>query len=113
VNGADAAHLVQTGGPWAALLGVVLAGLHAIRAGQLVPRTTLDVLIKQYEARITETAKQADARIRESHERELAWRSAAEADRQAALLKDDQLGRLMVLGETTVAILKALPAQRS
>lgn len=109
----NAAHLVQAGGPWVALLGVLLAGLHAIRSGQLVPRTTLDVLIAQYEARIAETARQAESRITESREREQAWRSAAETRLQADTEQADQVSKLMVLGETTVALLRALPSPRN
>jgi hypothetical protein len=109
----NAAHLVSAGGPWVALLGVLLAGLHAIRSGQLVPRTTLDVLIAQYESRIAETARQAENRIDESREREQAWRSAYDVERRAGSLRDDQINQLTVLGETSVALLKALPSPRT
>jgi len=112
VSAADAGHLAQVGGPWVALLGVLLAGLHAIRSGQLVPRTTLDVLIAQYESRITETARQAEDRINESREREQAWRSAYDVERQAGMIRDTQISQLTVLGETSVALLRALPSPR-
>jgi hypothetical protein len=53
-------------GPWVAVLGVVLAGLRAIVSGALVPRSTLDVLIGQWEARLArETQETAD--WREAH----------------------------------------------
>lgn len=113
MNGDNAAHLVQAGGPWVALLGVLLAGLYAIIGGGLVPRTTLDVLIKQYEERIAEVARQSNARLDESREREQAWRSAYDVERQAGTLEREQIGQLVVIGRTTEALLRALPGPRS
>jgi len=113
VSADNVADLLQAGGPWALLLSVLVAGLQQIRTGGLVPRSTLDLMVAQYEARITETARQAEDRINESREREQAWRSAAEADRQAAAIQGEQTNKLLVLGETTVAILRALPTQRT
>lgn len=96
----NAAGLLQAGGPWVALLSVLLAGLQQIRTGGLVPRATLDLMIAQYEARIAE-----------SREREQQWRSAADLERLAGQEQREQLGELIPLARTSVAILQSLPKQ--
>lgn len=98
----QAAHLAQVAGPWTLVLGLVMAGLYAILGGGLVPRATLERELKQYSERLAE-----------SKERELAWRSVAETKLQADAEQTEQVGKLMVLGETTVALLRALPSPRT
>lgn len=89
-------------GPWVALLGLLLAGLRAILSGALVPRSTLDVLNAQWERQLDE-----------SRERERGWRSAYDAEHAAGEVRSDQLNRLIVIGQTTEALLRSLPGPRT
>jgi hypothetical protein len=95
---AEAVDLALAGGPWAALLGIILVGLRAIVSGQLVPRSTLDVLREQWEARLAE-----------SHHREEQWREAYQNEASAGDLRDGQVGRLMTYAETADRVLQSLP----
>ena len=94
-----AVEVVQAGGPWVALLGVVLLGLRYILGGKLVPRSTLDVLAAQWEARLGE-----------SHTREQDWRTAYQRAAERADVQAGQLGELMTYAKTTDAIVRALPS---
>jgi hypothetical protein len=98
VTGPEAVDLLQAGGPWAAVVGLVLAGLHAILSGALVPRTTLDVLTAQWEARIAE-----------SNKREADWQEAFRTTDARADLSDKQLGELMIYARNTDRLLQNLP----
>lgn len=93
--------IVQVGSPWAAVLGLVLAGLRYIMTGGLVPRSTLDVLTAQWEARLGE-----------SHQREQDWRTAYQRAAERADVQAAQFGELMTYAKTTDAIVRALPAAR-
>ena len=73
----------------------------SILRGRLVPATTVDRITEQWEARLAE-----------SHERELAWRSAYERTEEARSVNGSQLGELMALARTTEALLRALPEPR-
>jgi hypothetical protein len=97
----DAQQVAGVAGPWTLLLGVLVAGLYAILRGTLVPASQVDRLTAQWEARLAE-----------SHERELAWRQAYERTEEARDVNARQLGELMNLGQTTVALLRALPGPR-
>lgn len=79
-----------TAGPWAALLGLLLAGLYAILGGRLVPAAQVDRLTAQWEARLAE-----------SHQREADWREAYQRSEEARSVTAAQLGELMVLARTT------------
>lgn len=94
----QAGNLVSAGGPWALVLGLVMAGLYAILNGKLVTASWVDRMTVQWEARLDE-----------SREREQAWRSAYDVERQRGDLQTSQLDKMIVLGETSVALLKALP----
>lgn len=96
----DVGQVAGAVGPGAALLGVVIAGLYAIVNGKLVPGSTVDRITDQWEARLAE-----------SHERELAWRTAYETTEAARAVNSQQLGELIVLARTTEALLRALPSQ--
>lgn len=93
-----AQQIAAAAGPWAALLGLLLAGLYAILRGTLVPASTVDRITEQWEARLAE-----------SHERELVWRAAYERTEEARSVNATQLGELMTLARTTEALLRALP----
>lgn len=97
----DIAQVAGVAGPWSLLLGVLVAGLYAILRGSLVPASQVDRLTAQWEARLAE-----------SHERELAWRTAYERTEEARSVNAQQLGELMTLARTTEALLRALPAPR-
>ena len=88
-------------GPWALLFGVLVAGLHAILRGTLVPAAQVDRLTAAWEARLDE-----------SHQREQDWRTAYERSEAAREVASAQLGELMTLARTTEALLKALPQPR-
>lgn len=94
----EAQQIAAAAGPWAALLGVLIAGLYAILRGTLVPASQVDRLTAQWEARLAE-----------SHERELAWRAAYQRTEEARSVNASQLGELMTLARTTEALLRALP----
>jgi len=94
----EAQQIAAAAGPWAALLGVLVAGLYAILRGTLVPASTVDRITQQWEARLAE-----------SHERELAWRAAYERTEEARGVDSQQFGELMTLARTTEALLRALP----
>jgi len=94
----EAQQIVAAAGPWAALLGVLVAGLNAILRGTLVTASQVDRLTAQWEARLAE-----------SHQRELAWRAAYERTEEARGVDSRQLGELMTLARTTEALLRALP----
>jgi len=98
----DAQQVAAAAGPWIALLGVLVAGLRAIIRGGLVPGSTVDRITAQWEARLAE-----------SHERELLWRQAYERTEKARTIDASQLGELMILVRTTEALLRALPPPRS
>lgn len=95
-------------GPWAVVLGLIGAGIRAIITGALVPRSTLDVLTAQWEARLSEK----DDRLAESHEREEQWREAHGLEVKAGDLRDAQIGRLMSLAEAADRMLQALPRRK-
>lgn len=95
----EAAQVAAAAGPWSLLLGVLVTGLYAIIRGKLVPAATVDRITEQWEARLAE-----------SHERELAWRSAYQRTEEARSINAQQLGELMALARTTEALLRALPA---
>jgi hypothetical protein len=94
----ELARATTIGAPWAALIGLLMAGLYAILWGKLVPRSTLDVLTTQWEARLSE-----------SHVREQDWKTVATLASERADVTQSQLGRLMTYAETTDAIIRALP----
>jgi hypothetical protein len=94
----EAQQIAAAAGPWAALLGVLVAGLYSILRGSLVPASQVDRITVQWEARLAE-----------SHERELAWRQAYEHTEAARSINASQLGELMTLARSTEALLRALP----
>src|SRR3954464_6176501 len=98
MGGPDVVDIVQACGPWAGLLAVVLTGLRAIVSGALVPRSTLDVLTAQWEARLAE-----------SHHREEQWREAYRTEAEAGDVRDGQIARLMTYAETADRVLQSLP----
>jgi len=82
----------------ATILGVFGLGLRAIVTGALVPRSTLDVLTAQWEARIAE-----------STQREQDWRTAYRNEAEASDTRDQLLTRLMTYAETADRVLQSLP----
>jgi hypothetical protein len=98
VAGGDVVDLVQAVGPWAGIASVVLLGLRSIATGAWVPRTTLDVLTVQWEAR-----------LKESNSREQDWRAAFQASDAARDVADRQLQELMVYARNADHILQNLP----
>lgn len=92
-------------GPWVLVLGFIGAVLYAILRGALVPRSHVDLLREQWEARLGEY----ETRLAESHAREQDWRSANERNDQRADIATAQVAELLPLARTTVAILQALP----
>lgn len=86
------------GGPWVAVVGLVIAGIRAIVAGQLVPRSTVDVLVAQWQDRLDE-----------AHKREEQWREAYRNEAAAGTIRDGQITRLMTYAETADRVLQSLP----
>lgn len=91
--------------PWAALLGLLLAGLYAILRGTLVPRSHVDLLATQWEARLGDL----EQRLVESHQREQDWRTAHERSEQARAVDAAQLGEVIPVARATLELLRALP----
>jgi hypothetical protein len=96
-------------GPWIALVGLVAGAIRALFTGQLVTASQVDRLTVQWEARITEAAEQAEARIAESHEREQLWRTAWERSEEARRVESAQVGELIPVARATEALLRAIP----
>lgn len=61
-----AADYLGTAGPWACLLGVLVAGLYAILRGKLVPGATVDRLTAEWESRLAD-AQDEKADWKEAH----------------------------------------------
>lgn len=97
-------------GPWVGLFGLLLAGLYAILRGALVPRSHVDLLREQWEARLTEVTEHYEGRIAEGHRREQDWRTAYERTDERADLQGAQVVELLSLARTADALLRALPA---
>lgn len=85
----------------AALILFAVAVGYAVIRGGLTPRRTVEMTNAQYEAR-----------IQEARERETAWREANEANEATVSELAAQVGKLAVQGETTLALLRALPSGR-
>ena len=92
------AQIAQVAGPWSLLLGTVIFGIRALIKGQLVPRSTVDALTVQWEARLGE-----------SHQREQDWRTAYHKADETLDLFAVQFRELMTYAKTTDAIVRALP----
>lgn len=87
-----------------ALAGLIVFALsvaYAVKSGAWVPRSTVEMTNAQYEARIAE-----------AKERETVWREANEANEATVSELATQVGKLAVQGETTLALLRALPDGR-
>lgn len=95
----DVADLASAIGPWSAIVGIVLLGLRSIVTGQWIPRSTLDVLTGQWEAR-----------LKESVQREQDWKDAYRASDEARDVADRQLAELMIYARNADRILQNLPA---
>lgn len=92
---------IAVGSPWAALLGVIVAGLYAIQNGKLVPKLTVDLLVQQWEARLAESA-----------ERERDWKTAYQNEAERGDADSRTLDRLMIYAETADRVLQNLPSSR-
>lgn len=93
----------------AAAVIAVSAVFYAILRGRLVTARQQDQREQDWKERLTEHQKSAAERLAESREREDLWRVAHGKSEENVRALSAQVDRLTVLGETTVAILQALP----
>lgn len=96
-------------GPWAALFGLLLAGLYGLLRGSLVSGAQLDRLTEQWEARLTALTEHYESRIAESHQREQDWRTAYERTDERADVQGEQVAELLTYARAADAVLRALP----
>jgi hypothetical protein len=90
------------GTAWLTVLGLVVTGLRLIMSGGLVPRSQVDALTVQWEAR-----------LEESLQREQDWKAAAQAGAATNAEYADRFGELITAARTTEVLLRALPTGRT
>lgn len=79
----------------AALLGIFVL---LIGRGLLVPKLVLDGWVRVWQERLADKTAEAAS-----------WREAYEAERSAKARMEEDISRLLELGETTVRVLQAIP----
>jgi uncharacterized ion transporter superfamily protein YfcC len=89
--------------------GIVVIAVIAVLRGWLIPATTFDKMVKQYEDRIAELIKQYDVRVTEAVNREKEWREAHKVAEEARRVAASQVDDLLQQGETVEAFIRALP----
>jgi hypothetical protein len=92
---AVASKLPLAGGISTAILAAVV---WAIFTGRLTPRSTVEDVRSDRDARLTEIRREADD-----------WRSAWQASQETNRILADQVRELLELGRTTNQLIKALP----
>jgi F0F1-type ATP synthase membrane subunit b/b' len=95
---------VAEGGAAAIVTFVVLL----ILLGRLVPRSVLEDVRKDRDARVAEAIADRDARIAEAHAERDTWRDAHKESEAARIEAQSQVGELIELSRTSAHVLRAL-----
>lgn len=93
----------------AGLIVVALAVYRAIVRGTLVPKATMDRRESDWAQRLAEVQKVAEDRLAETREREQIWRTAHGESEAARMILSEQVEKMTIQGEATLALLNALP----
>lgn len=98
MDGVDLAGLASAGGPWLAFLGLVGAVVRLVTSGRLTPRSTLEDL-----------RADRDARVAEAVSREKSWRDAYLTSQATMALMSTQINELMTVARLSGAVFRAIP----
>lgn len=104
---AQVGDVAATGGPWVLVLGILGLIGRGIVTGRLVPRSTLDVLNAQWEARLSDMRDH----LAQSTQREQDWQTAYRNEADARDADSAAIAKLMTYAETADRVLQALPGK--
>lgn len=99
---------LDTIGPWIGSLAPLPLLFIALVRGWLLTPAAVQKVHESQELRIQELKSNAEARIAESRERELEWKTRAEEALDLVRVQQDQLEVVTELGETSAKLLEAV-----
>lgn len=95
-------------GPWIGSIAPLPLLFIALVRGWLLTPAAVHKLYESQETRIKEIKDSYEARIQESREREIDWKSKAEDALELVRIQQDQLEVVTELGETSAKLLEAV-----
>jgi hypothetical protein len=95
-------------GPWIGSIAPLPLLFIALVRGWLLTPAAVQKLYESQETRIKEIKDSYEARIQESREREIDWKSKAEDALELVRIQQDQLEVVTELGETSAKLLEAV-----
>lgn len=99
---------LESVGPWIGSIAPLPLLFIALVRGWLLTPAAVQKLYESQEARIQEIKASYEARILESREREVDWKSKAEDAFELLRVQQDQLEVVTELGETSAKLLEAV-----